>query len=482
MQHNANALWQRYQAAKTQASAKYARDIAAEMGISEAELTAARVGHDAVRLQDDIRAIIAGLEGVGETKCICRNEYAVHEQVGQFTHQHLSGHAGLVLNPRALDLRLFLSQWASAFHLSDNGRQSIQFFDHHGDALLKVYATAQTDMTAWEALIVGQTQADPAPLAIRPVDTPRYAASADGAALENEWRAMTDVHQFFGLLRKYNLSRQQAFRLVSDDLACRIDHDALPHLLETIREEGNEIMIFVGNRGCVQIFTGALEKLAPDYERRTGDKIVIIPGPSMGTTPQAIPNRLARGEKADVVIMVGDALEKLEKAGQTQPGSRTELADSPVGMVVKKGADVPDISSEAALRKTLLQASSIAYSDSASGRYVSQTLFKKMGIEKEVAGKATMVERIPVASEVAKGKYAVGFQQVSELLPVQGVTFIGKIPDNLQYITRFAGAVTRHAEHPVEGKALLTYLASPPSRAVIQKTGMIPVTSGDTAR
>jgi molybdate transport system substrate-binding protein len=118
----------------------------------------------------------------------------------------------------------------------------------------------------------------------------------------------------------------------------------------------------------------------------------------------------------------------------------------------KKGADVPDISSEAALRKTLLQASSIAYSDSASGRYVSQTLFKKLGIEKEVADKATMVERIPVASEVAKGKYAVGFQQVSELLPVQGVTFIGKIPDNLQYITRFAGAVTRHAEHPAEGK------------------------------
>ncbi|MCS6037034.1 hypothetical protein LNQ52_15535 [Klebsiella pneumoniae subsp. pneumoniae] len=97
-------------------------------GSSEAELTAARLGHDAVRLSDDARALIAALERVGETKCICRNEYAVHEQVGQFTHQHLSGHAGLVLNPRALDLRLFLSQWASAFHLNDNGRQSIQFF------------------------------------------------------------------------------------------------------------------------------------------------------------------------------------------------------------------------------------------------------------------------------------------------------------------------------------------------------------------
>ncbi|MFK3706178.1 putative hemin transport protein [Raoultella sp. BIGb0138] len=258
-----NPLWQRYLTTKAQSSAKYARDIAAAMGISEAELTAARVGHDAIRLQDDVRAIIAALEKVGETKCICRNEYAVHEQVGQFTHQHLSGHAGLVLNPRALDLRLFLSQWASAFHLSDNGRQSIQFFDPHGDALLKVYATSQTDMAAWDTLLAEHSQTEPAALTIRPADAARYADTADGAALESEWRAMTDVHQFFGLLRKYNLSRQQAFRLVGDDLACRVDNEALPRLLETIREAGNEIMIFVGNRGCVQIFTGALEKLVP---------------------------------------------------------------------------------------------------------------------------------------------------------------------------------------------------------------------------
>lgn len=187
-------LCQRYQATKAASTAKYARDIAAEMGISEAELTAARLGHDAVRLSDDARALIAALERVGETKCICRNEYAVHEQVGQFTHQHLSGHAGLVLNPRALDLRLFLSQWASAFHLNDNGRQSIQFFDHHGDALLKVYATTQTDMAAWETLIAEYRVAAPAPLTLRPLEPVKYADTADGAALENDWRAMTDVH------------------------------------------------------------------------------------------------------------------------------------------------------------------------------------------------------------------------------------------------------------------------------------------------
>lgn len=263
MQNATTELWQRYQDVKANGTAKYARDIAAVMGISEAELTEARVGHDAVRLQDNARAILAALENVGETKCICRNEYAVHEQVGAFTHQHLDGHAGLVLNPRALDLRLFLSQWASAFHVNDQGRESIQFFDPHGDAVLKVYTTDATDSAAWQGLIAEQTQSTPTPLALRPVENARYAETADGAALEKEWRAMTDVHQFFVLLRKYNLSRQQAFRLVSDDLACRIDTEALPRLLETIQQDGNEFMIFVGNRGCVQIFTGTLEKLTP---------------------------------------------------------------------------------------------------------------------------------------------------------------------------------------------------------------------------
>ena len=129
--------------------------------------------------------------------------------------------------------------------------------------MLKVYTTDATDSAAWQALIAEQTQSTPTPLALRPVENARYAETADGAALEKEWRAMTDVHQFFVLLRKYNLSRQQAFRLVSDDLACRIDTEALPRLLETIQQDGNEFMIFVGNRGCVQIFTGTLEKLTP---------------------------------------------------------------------------------------------------------------------------------------------------------------------------------------------------------------------------
>ncbi|RWT26345.1 hemin-degrading factor [Enterobacter cloacae] len=246
---------------------KYARDIAGLMNISEAELTFARVGHDAWRLRGDAREILAALEAVGETKCICRNDYAVHEQVGAFTHQHLSGHAGLILNPRALDLRLFLNQWASVFHISEatahGERQSIQFFDHHGDALLKVYATDNTDLTAWGDLLTRFIFAGNPPLALQTADDPAHAENPDASLVDTEWRAMTDVHQFFSLLKRHNLSRQQAFRLVGDDLACRVDNTALAQLLETARQDGNEIMIFVGNRGCVQIFTGVVEKLMP---------------------------------------------------------------------------------------------------------------------------------------------------------------------------------------------------------------------------
>ncbi|WP_297199001.1 ChuX/HutX family heme-like substrate-binding protein [uncultured Pluralibacter sp.] len=247
---------------------KYARDIAALMQISEAELAQARVGHDARRLDGEIREVLAALEAAGDVKCICRNEFAVHEQVGRFTNHYLNGHAGLVLNPRALDLRLFLNQWASIFHLQEatarGERQSIQFFDRQGDALLKVYATDTTDTAAWDGIVARFARAEDPALAIESspplAAVPSQAAAAD---VEREWRAMTDVHQFFTLLKRHGLTRQQAFRLVSDDLACRVDNSALATLLERAQRDANEIMIFVGNRGCVQIFTGSVQKVAP---------------------------------------------------------------------------------------------------------------------------------------------------------------------------------------------------------------------------
>jgi molybdate transport system substrate-binding protein len=219
-------------------------------------------------------------------------------------------------------------------------------------------------------------------------------------------------------------------------------------------------------------FTAAYKVLGPKFSTETGNTLDTALGPSMGKSPEAIPNRLERGEPADAVIMVGYALDDLIQKGKVIPGSRVELADSRIGMVVREGATKPDISSVDGLRQTLLHAKSIAYSDSASGVYIERELFKKLGIEDQVKAKAKMVPRIPVASVVANGDYEIGFQQVSELLPVKGATFVGKIPESLQSVTRFAAGVPVSAQHPKEAKALLDYLASPGVQPEVKSTGL----------
>lgn len=223
-------------------------------------------------------------------------------------------------------------------------------------------------------------------------------------------------------------------------------------------------------------FSAALDKLAPQYEAATGDTLRIIHGPSMGNSPEAIPQRLAAGQAADVVIMVGYALDKLQQAGKITPGSKVELADSRIGMVVRAGATRPDISSVTALKNTLLRAKSIAYSDSASGRYVQTELFRKLGITEQMMNKASMIEKTPVAEVVARGNAEMGFQQVSELLPVKGAEYIGRIPDSVQFVTRFSGAVVASTTHQSHAQQLLHYLASSQVQQTVRKTGLDPLT------
>ena len=224
-------------------------------------------------------------------------------------------------------------------------------------------------------------------------------------------------------------------------------------------------------------FTAAYKLLAPKFEAKSGDTLEIAYGPSMGNAPEAIPHRLERKEPADVVIMVGYALDKLIAEGKVIPSSRVELADSRIGMVVRAGEPKPDISSVEAFRETLLAAKSVAYSDSASGVYVQNELFKKMGIEDQMKPKATMVPKIPVASVVAKGDYQLGFQQVSELLPVQGAEFVGRIPESLQSVTRFAAGIPVGAAHPREARQFLDFLASPEAAPDVASTGLDPLSA-----
>src|SRR5262245_60496190 len=196
-------------------------------------------------------------------------------------------------------------------------------------------------------------------------------------------------------------------------------------------------------------FYGVYAELGPAFERATGHRLVTTRGPSMGDSPEAIPTRLQRGEFADVVIMDGGAADELIKRGLARPDSRMNLSRSLIGMVVRAGAEKPDIGSVDALRNTLLAAKSIAYSDSGSGTYLSQKLFPQLGIADQIAGKTRKVlgppSGEPVAAVVARGEAEIGFQQVAELIHVPGVTFVATIPSAVQPETFFAGAVTRNA-------------------------------------
>ena len=198
----------------------------------------------------------------------------------------------------------------------------------------------------------------------------------------------------------------------------------------------------------------------------------------MGDSPEAIPARLARGEAADVVILDGAAADELGRRGMVRADSKIELARSMVGMVVRAGSAKPDIGSVDAFRTTLLAAKSIAYSDSGSGTFLSTTLFPKLGVADQLAGKSRKVRGPPsgepVAAVVARGEAEIGFQQVSELIHVPGVTFVGTIPAELQPGFSFAGALTSNAKQPEAAGALIRFLASPEAATVILKAGLTP--------
>ena len=142
-------------------------------------------------------------------------------------------------------------------------------------------------------------------------------------------------------------------------------------------------------------FFSVYKELGPAFEKSTGHKLITTRGPSIGNSPEAIPARLARGEDADVVIMDGDGIDMLESRGLAHPGSRIPLAESFIGMVVRAGQPKPDISTIDGLRKTLLAAKSIAYSDSSSGTYLSTIGFKKLGVADDIAGKSRKVRGPP---------------------------------------------------------------------------------------
>ena len=221
-------------------------------------------------------------------------------------------------------------------------------------------------------------------------------------------------------------------------------------------------------------FTAAYLELVPQLERVIKGKVVTA-ATSMGTGSDSIPSRLERGEAVDVVIVADDALDQLIKDGRVLANSKVALARSSIGMAVRAGSPKPDISSLDALTRTLLQAKSIAYSASVSGNYLTTELFQRLGIADQVLGKSRRIDRERVGAVVARGEAEIGFQQISELLPVPGIEVVGPLPPGAQRVTVFSAGVVAGSKNPEAARAFIRFLASSEATHAVEASGLEPM-------
>jgi molybdate transport system substrate-binding protein len=221
-------------------------------------------------------------------------------------------------------------------------------------------------------------------------------------------------------------------------------------------------------------FTAAHLALIPRLELLTGRKIVTA-STSMGTGESSIPNRLKRGEVVDVVIVADALLKEFIRDCLVLAEGSTPLARSAIGMAVRAGASMPDIGTAEALKRTLLQAKSIAYSASVSGRYVTTELYQRLGIADLVMGKSRLIgggER--VGAVIARGEAEIGFQQMSELIPLSGITH-SPLPPEFQKVSVFSAGVAASTTGADLARSVIGFLASPEAALAIRKSGLEPI-------
>ena len=219
-------------------------------------------------------------------------------------------------------------------------------------------------------------------------------------------------------------------------------------------------------------FTAAYLELIPQLEILTKKKIVTA-ATSIGTGENSIPNRLKRGEAVDVVIVADAVLREFIQDGLVLAKTYTPIARSAIGMAVRAGAPKPDISTVDALKRTLLEAKSIAYSASVSGQYLTTELYQRLGIADQALSKSRLIgggER--VGAVVARGEAEIGFQQISELLPVPGIAHITPLPPEVQKVSVFSAGVAASSSDSDLAHLVIKFLASREAANAITKSGL----------
>lgn len=259
------SLLARYETLKSETPALRQRDAANLLGVSEAQLVACLP--DSQRLKPTFDTLLPALAQLGTLKAITRNHAVVHEKDGSFDNLTLSDKVGLVLNQDGLDLRLFISHWQSVFAVEQTTPRgtlrSLQFYDEFGDAIHKLYLKDDSKLPLWQALIAEHADDDVTPLKVGRKEkvSPALPVTLDASLFAREWLELKDVHHFHALLRRHGLSRQQAFRHAPSAHAIALQPGSIETLLQQAAEQALPIMVFVGNRGMVQIHTGAVKRI-----------------------------------------------------------------------------------------------------------------------------------------------------------------------------------------------------------------------------
>ena len=221
---------------------------------------------------------------------------------------------------------------------------------------------------------------------------------------------------------------------------------------------------------------GAMEHLQPAYEKASGNTLKFSWGPSMGASPESIPERIKHKEPMDLAIMADETLALLSPTGAFDMATRSEIADSRIGVGVPHGKPTPDVSSVAALKSALLKADRIAYSQGASGVFIRTELFKRLGISDQIKGKTVEIAgKELVGTALARGDADIGMQQISELKVTPGVDYLGPLPEEVQKVSRFCAAAANHTPNAIPAREFIAYLNSPAARRLLEESGLEPV-------
>jgi putative hemin transport protein len=243
------------------------RDIAARLNISEAALVAAEVGISAVRIDPSVDRFLERIASLGEIMALSRNESAVHEKIGVYENMKFGAQAAIVLGEN-IDLRIFPKHWVHGFAVTktdgDQKRLSLQFFDKAGDAVHKVHLRPASNVDAYHAM-VAELRVDDQSQEFVEDRSGHDNGAMDGDVsrdeLRDHWSRMTDTHEFFGMLKKLKIGRQDAIRTVGDDYAWKLDAGAVAEMMHACVREGLPIMCFVANEGTVQIHSGPIHNV-----------------------------------------------------------------------------------------------------------------------------------------------------------------------------------------------------------------------------